>query len=76
MSQGNEGRSRGAEGKTQLNVYLPVELVAALRSLAEDEKRGLSAQVELIIERYLADKSPEEARRIRAALVTEGYATT
>jgi hypothetical protein len=63
-------------GKTMVSVYLPDDLLAALRKAAEDERRGLSAQVEVIVEQYLADKSPEEARQVRAALVTEGYAAT
>jgi hypothetical protein len=60
-------------GKTMITVYLPDDLVAALRKAAEDEKRGMSAQVEVIVSRYLADKSPEEARQIRVALAQEGY---
>ncbi len=59
-------------GKTQINVWLPDDLVRGLRNAAENERRGLSAQVEIIIERYLADKSPEEARLECAALVEEG----
>lgn len=63
-------------GKTQITVYLPDDLLAALRKAAEDERRGLSAQVEVILSHYLADKSPEEARQVRAALAQEGITTT
>lgn len=63
-------------GKTQINVWLPDDLVAALRQAAEEERRGLSAQVEVILNRYLADKTPEEARQVRAALEKEGIPTT
>ena len=73
--RGERGASRGA-GKTQITVYLPDELLAALRQAAEDERRGLSAQVEVILSRYLVDKTPEEARQVRAALAQEGIAAT
>ncbi len=63
-------------GKTQITVYLPDELLAALRQAAEDERRGLSAQVEVILSRYLVDKTPEEARQVRAALAQEGITAT
>ena len=63
-------------GKSQINIWLPDDLVAALRQAAEDERRGLSAQVEVILNRYPADKSPEEARQVRAALAQEGIPTT
>jgi hypothetical protein len=77
MSQTSEGRGgRRVPGKTQLNVYLPDELVAALRQDMEDELRGLSATIQIALERYLADKNPETAGKLRAALEREGYPTT
>lgn len=63
-------------GKTMITVYLPDSLVAALREDMENESRGLSATVERALRRYLADKSPETANALRAALDREGYPTT
>lgn len=63
-------------GKTQVLVYLPDELVAALREDMENESRGLSATVERALRRYLADSNPETARALRGALAREGRPTT
>lgn len=69
------GTSR-VPGKTQINVYLPDELVAQLRKDAENELRGLSATIQIALERYLADKNPETANALRAALEREGLPTS
>ena len=75
-------KNSGARGgsrvpvKTQINVYLPDEPVAQLRKNAENELRGLSATIQIALERYLADKSPETANALRAALEREGISTT
>lgn len=74
-SGGERGGSR-VPGKTQINVYLPDELVAQLRKDAENELRGLSATIQIALERYLADKNPETANALRAALEHEGFPTT
>jgi hypothetical protein len=77
MSQGGGGRgSSRVPGKTAITVYLPDELVAQLRKDMEGELRGLSATVQIALEGYLADKNPETARKLRAALEREGYPTT
>lgn len=74
-SGGGRGGSR-VRGKTQINVYLPDELVAELRKVAENDLRGLSATIQIALERYLADRTPETARTLRAVLEDEGYSTT
>ena len=64
------------KGKTQLGIYLPDELVARLRQKAEENRRGISAEIQIALENYLADATPETARNLRAALEREGYSTT
>ena len=76
MSQSGDARNQRVSGKTQINVYLPDALVEALRKDAENELRGLSATVQIALERYLTDKNPETASKLRAALDREGYSTT
>lgn len=63
-------------GKTMITVYLPDDLLADLRKRAEDERRGLSATVQVALEDYLADMNPDTANALRAALVREGLPTT
>lgn len=76
MSQESEGRGQRVPGKTAITVYLPDELVAQLRKDMEGKLRGLSATVQIALENYLADKNPDTARELRAALDREGYAAT
>lgn len=75
MSDEREGGYK-VKGKTQIGVYLPDELVARLRQRAEENRRGISAEVQLALEEYLASATPETARNLRAALEREGYSTT
>ncbi len=72
----DEREAGKVKGKTQIGVYLPDELVARLRQRADDNRRGISAEVQIALENYLADATPETARRLRAALDREGYPTT
>jgi metal-responsive CopG/Arc/MetJ family transcriptional regulator len=77
MSEKREDRKPyRVPGKTPITVYLPDDLLVELRQAMKDERRGLSDQVTVIIERYLKDKSPEEAQQVRDALVRQGYSTT
>lgn len=46
------GRPRGPV-KTKLTCYVGKELAERLRAKARDEKRKISDQLELVIERYL-----------------------
>lgn len=73
MSKKGAGR---VPGKTKILVYLPDELVAALRRDMENESRGLSATVERALKRYLADQNPKTAQNLRSALEREGLPTT
>lgn len=61
------------KGKTQIGVYLPDDLVARLRQKAEENRRGISAEVQLALEEYLANATPETASNLRAAMDKEGY---
>lgn len=63
-------------GMTQISVYVPDALLARLRKDAKKERRSLSAQVVLLLERHEAENTPESARALRAALESEGYPTT
>ena len=77
MSESGGGRGgRRVPGKTAITVYLPDDLVAKLRKDMEGELRGLSATIQIALENYLADKNPDTARKLRAALEREGYQTT
>jgi len=58
-------------GKTLISVYLPDELLADLRQRAADERRGLSASVQIALEAYLADSNQTTAAALRAALARE-----
>ncbi|HRO24587.1 MAG TPA: ribbon-helix-helix protein, CopG family [Promineifilum sp.] len=63
-------------GLTQVSVYLPDDLLARLRNEAKKERRSLSSQIVLLLERYDDEGTPELARQLRAALDREGYPTT
>lgn len=76
MSQESEVRGQRVPGKTAITVYLPDALVAQLRKDMEDKLRGLSATIQIALENYLADATPETARKLRAALDREGYPAT
>lgn len=69
------GNQYGSE-LTQITVYVPDKLLAKLRKEARKERRSLSAQIVLLLERYDEERSPESARRLMAALEQEGYSTT
>ncbi len=48
------------DGKSQFNVYLPRELVRALKHRAIDDQVSLSALVEHALTRYLAEQPQEK----------------
>ena len=48
--------------KSQLNLYLDVDLIARIKHAAIDEERRLSDFVANALEQYLADRRPEEEK--------------
>ena len=66
MTVYNHGMSKKKEAKPveatlekqALNVELPAELLARLRRLAKKNKRKLNAEVELALEKHLAEEDP------------------
>jgi hypothetical protein len=49
-------------GKTQCNVYLPVELVTAAKHAAVDQRESMSTFVELAVRARLEALEQEESR--------------
>ena len=54
---------RDAFGKQQFNIYLPPELVRAIKHAAIDEAQSLSGFVERIFRAYLAEGKEQEHDR-------------
>ncbi len=49
--------------KQQFNVYLPPELIRAVKHAAIEEDRSLSALVESVLGAYVAESEPASLRR-------------
>ena len=58
-------------GKTLISVYIPDQLLTDLRQRAADERRGLSASVQIALEAYLANSNQITAAALHAALAQE-----
>ncbi len=48
--------------RSQFNVYLPAELIRAVKHAAVDAGTSLSAYVQAVLEEHLAQRTDEEAR--------------
>ena len=76
MSKDSGGGKNKVAGKTQIGPYLPDELVETLRKSAEDNRRGLSEEVQVALEFYLAHHTEAAANGLIAALKKAGLPTT
>ena len=48
--------------RSQFNVYLPAELIRAVKHAAVDAGTSLSAYVQAVLEEHLAQRTDEETR--------------
>lgn len=63
------------EGKVKVGTYLDPALVDRLRKSAADNKRGISDEVSVALEFYLAYGTESAANRLIAALENAGIST-
>lgn len=65
-------RASGVKGKVQIGPYLDPALVESLRRSAAENRRGLSEEVQVALEFYLAHGDESAARKLMRALEKEG----
>lgn len=59
----DEGVRQPAAGKEQISPRLPLPLIELLREEAEENKRTLSAQVEVILEAHYDRKDQPDSKK-------------